>query len=285
MMLRSGLPVDFWWDAYEASNYITNRLPTKTSSGYQTPYEGVFGEIPDLSLLRVWGCKAYMKIPKTYLRKDWREKCSSGYMMGYSVDGVMGYKIYIPELKEIVIGVNCLFNEVIPTYTEEYFAELNKMKFETLEDSSTVAIFEYLIGVRYVDDESLLEFETTRVTTHKGLIVGYRAPVLRDGKRGVEEKSPIHIADIVRMIGMSISSTMTGPDQQAPIRGILKQGHSATKESAKAKTLSNKRTGDSSKERRVRFDLQELGRRGQEEPRRKAGERGLLTADDSECLR
>ena len=25
MMLRSGLPVDFWWDAYEASNYITNR--------------------------------------------------------------------------------------------------------------------------------------------------------------------------------------------------------------------------------------------------------------------
>ena len=47
------------------------------------------------------------------------------FWMGYSVDGVMGYKIYIPELKEIVIGVNCLFNEVIPTYTEEYFAELN----------------------------------------------------------------------------------------------------------------------------------------------------------------
>ena len=49
----------------------------------------------------------------------------------------MGYKIYFPELKEIVIGVNCLFNEVIPTYTEEYFAELNKIKIETVEDSST----------------------------------------------------------------------------------------------------------------------------------------------------
>ena len=55
MIIRSGLPVDFWWDAYEASNYITNRLPTKTVFGYQTPYEGVYGEIPDLSLLRVWG--------------------------------------------------------------------------------------------------------------------------------------------------------------------------------------------------------------------------------------
>ena len=70
MILRSGLPVDFWWDAYEASNYITNRLPTKTSCGYQTPYEGVFGEIPDLSLLRVWGCKAYWKIgPQDVLTK------------------------------------------------------------------------------------------------------------------------------------------------------------------------------------------------------------------------
>ena len=129
-----------------------------------------------------------------------------------------------------MIGVNCLFNEVIPTYTEEYFAELNKIKIETVEDASSVSNFEYLIGVRYVDDESLLEFETTRVTTrvtkHKGLIVGYRAPVLRNGKRCVEDKAPIYIADIFLMLGMSISSTMKGPGQQAPIRGILKQGHS-----------------------------------------------------------
>ena len=61
-------------------------------------------------------------------------------MIGYLVDGVIGYKIYIPELKEIVIGVNCLFNEVIPTYTEEYFTELNKIKIETVEDLSTVSI-------------------------------------------------------------------------------------------------------------------------------------------------
>ena len=51
-----------------------------------------------------------------------------------------------------MIGVNCLFNKVIPTYSEEYFAELNKMKFETVEDASSVSNLEYLIGVRYVDD-------------------------------------------------------------------------------------------------------------------------------------
>ena len=97
MLLRAALLVDFWWDAYEASNYITNRLPTETADGYQAPYESLYKEVPDLSLLRVWGCKTYLKIPKNYMRKDWREKCTSGYLMGYSVDGEMGYKIYAPK--------------------------------------------------------------------------------------------------------------------------------------------------------------------------------------------
>ena len=87
-------------------------------------------------------------------------------------------------------------------HTQEYFAELNKIKFETVEDASLVSNFEYLIGVRYVDDESLLEFETTRVTTHKGLIVGCAT---RWEERRWGKKSPIHFADIVRMQGLSIS--------------------------------------------------------------------------------
>ena len=52
MVICSCLQVDFWWNAYDTSNFITNRLPTKTAFGYQTPYEGVFNETPDLSLLR-----------------------------------------------------------------------------------------------------------------------------------------------------------------------------------------------------------------------------------------
>ena len=55
MLLRAGLPVDFWWDAYKTSNYLTVRLPTKTAHGYITPFEGVYGEVPDLSHLRIWG--------------------------------------------------------------------------------------------------------------------------------------------------------------------------------------------------------------------------------------
>ncbi len=73
--------------------------------------------------------------------------------MGYYTEGEMGYKIYVPELKEIITGFNYLFNEVIPTYREEYFNELNKMNFELAADESTVENF---VGVQYIDDELLL---------------------------------------------------------------------------------------------------------------------------------
>ena len=91
--------------------------------------------------------------------------------MGYSTEGEMGYKIYVPELKNVVVGVNCVLNEVIPTYSEEYFQELNKVLFETLKIPSTVKNFVHLIGINYIDDESGLEFETTRIAIYQGLIV------------------------------------------------------------------------------------------------------------------
>jgi hypothetical protein len=203
MLLRSGLPVDFWYDAYETSNYLTVRLPTKTAHGYITPFEGVYGKVPDLSHLRIWGCKSYLKLPKNYQRKDWRDKCFSGYFIGYSEPGEMGYRLFIPELRETVVGVHVTFNEVIPTYTEEYFNELNKLKFEVAPDESTVASFQHLVGEKYFDDDTLLEFITTRVVEYMSHIVAYRAPVLANDKIGREEKSPIHVADVLRLVEKS----------------------------------------------------------------------------------
>ena len=141
MMLRAGLPTDFWWNAYETSNYITNRLPTKTSFGYITPEEALTHITPDLSHLRVWGCKAYLRMPRNNLLKDFRDKTYSGYFMGYSTEGAMGYKLFIPDLKEIVVGVHVIFNENIPSYTDEYFNDIRKLSFETVEDASTVKAF------------------------------------------------------------------------------------------------------------------------------------------------
>ena len=49
MLLRSSLPVAFWWLAVECAAYLLNRLPTKTVLGYiYVPYKCVYGAAPDL---------------------------------------------------------------------------------------------------------------------------------------------------------------------------------------------------------------------------------------------
>ena len=84
---------------------------------------------------------------------------------------------------------------MIPSYREEYFQELSKLRFEMAKDESTVESFEHFVGIRYQDDELLLEFVTTRVVILQCVIVAYRAPVNKDSRVGFEEKSPIHVAD------------------------------------------------------------------------------------------
>ena len=74
------------------------------------------------------------------------------------------------------------------------------MKFEVAPDESTVESFTHLVGEKYLDDDTLLEFVTTRVVEYMTHIVAFRAPVLAGGKIGREEKSPIHVADVIRMM-------------------------------------------------------------------------------------
>ena len=67
MLLRSGLSVDFWWDTYETSSYITNRMPTKTANGYMTPHEGLYKEVLDIGNLRVWDARRTYEFQETII--------------------------------------------------------------------------------------------------------------------------------------------------------------------------------------------------------------------------
>ena len=98
---------------------------------------------------------------------------------------------------------------------------------------------------------------------YKGLIVAYRAPVNSKGKVGFEEKSPIHIADVVRMYEMSTTRlNEEAPEHSAELvlRSILKTaGHEADE----ASTVGPKR--------KVRFALQDPDHDGHD------GSRGVAT--------
>ena len=85
--------------------WMHNRTPTNTARGWMTPYEFIHGEAPDISNLRIWGCKTFVRRPRDSLRKDWGDTTRTGYLVGYS-ETPLGYKVYIPELRTEMISVH-----------------------------------------------------------------------------------------------------------------------------------------------------------------------------------
>ena len=145
MLLRSSLPVAFWWLAVECAAYLLNRLPTKTVLGYMSPYECVYGAAPDLKWIRI--CKCYALKPKADRRKDFDEKVYTGFLVGYAQQNT-GYLVFVPALDKIVVSVHVVFNEIIPDPSAEYFSELERLKIEVASESRDPMDYQFLVGLQ-----------------------------------------------------------------------------------------------------------------------------------------
>ncbi|GMF20131.1 unnamed protein product [Phytophthora fragariaefolia] len=93
MMLGANLPTAYWADAVVCAAYVRNRCPTKVLDG-MTPMEALFGTAPDISNLRVFGCKVQVLVPKEH-RKKLDSKTRNGIFIGYATGGA--YLVYIPR--------------------------------------------------------------------------------------------------------------------------------------------------------------------------------------------
>ena len=110
MLYESGMPPSFWGEALGSFIHIHNRVTTSALVG-TTPHEAFLGSKPDLSMLRVWGCTAYVLI-----QKDKRplgslgahmEKCIFiGYPPGYKA-----WKFYNPVSRKVIISERADFDE------------------------------------------------------------------------------------------------------------------------------------------------------------------------------
>ncbi|TFY53550.1 hypothetical protein EVJ58_g9393 [Rhodofomes roseus] len=69
MLNDAGLPPSYWGDAVQHAVYIINRTPTRALPDNITPYEAWTGNKPSLAHLRIFGCKAYVHIPKEKRKK------------------------------------------------------------------------------------------------------------------------------------------------------------------------------------------------------------------------
>ena len=81
MLQDMQLPQHLWAEAVVAANYARNRSPSLART--KTPWELLMGSKPDVSLLRVFGARAYVHVPK-HQRSKLDSKSQRGIMVGYS---------------------------------------------------------------------------------------------------------------------------------------------------------------------------------------------------------
>eukprot|EP00253_Pinus_taeda_P030340 PITA_30340 len=104
MLNGARLGQEFWEEAVDTACYLVNMSPSSALED-KTPQEVWTGKKPSLSHLRVFGCDAYVHVPKEKRTKldSKSEKC---IYIGYK-DGLKGYKIWNPVTRKVVYSREC----------------------------------------------------------------------------------------------------------------------------------------------------------------------------------
>ena len=128
LIIQGNFPKVWWNELVHTATYIRNRCITTTTG--KTPFEVWHGSTPDLSNMRVIGCKVVYHIP-TKLRSKLEDKGSVGVLIGYDEFNTQSYKVLDLATQTIVRSSDLIFFEdQFPLKIKE--SELNPMTIESL---------------------------------------------------------------------------------------------------------------------------------------------------------
>jgi hypothetical protein len=116
MLFQANIPLSCWSLAVETAMYIRNRCPSSSNENFCTPFEVLFGEVPELSHLRVFGARVFYHVPSE-LRNKLEPKSLEGIFVGYDQLN-RAYRI-LPKgtYSRIVLSRDVIFDE--HTITEQ----------------------------------------------------------------------------------------------------------------------------------------------------------------------
>jgi hypothetical protein len=131
-----GLRQEFWAKAVGTACYLVNKSPSSVLDD-KNPQEVWTSKKPSLTHLKVFGCEAYVHVPKENMsnlgKKD--ENCIfSGYKYG-----LKGYNIWNPETKKVVYSEDVVFREMKDVFKHEVLPskeEPEKIEFDLKDDES-----------------------------------------------------------------------------------------------------------------------------------------------------
>jgi hypothetical protein len=120
LILDSNLPDYLWPEAINAAIYIINRTPIR-SLGWVTPHEALYIKLsenqrpstmkqkPDISNLRIYGCKTYARITKIPRLQKLKPRALIGYLVSYIASNI--WRIWIPNKQKVINARDCIFDE------------------------------------------------------------------------------------------------------------------------------------------------------------------------------
>lgn len=120
MLSGANLSKSLWAECVMAANYIQNRLPSKSLD--KTPFELWYNKKPNLSHMRVYGCKVFVQIPKCK-RQKLDDASVEGTLVGYG-ENVKGYRILINGSNKIIVSKDVKFEERF-SFTQEIKCDLD----------------------------------------------------------------------------------------------------------------------------------------------------------------
>jgi transposase InsO family protein len=82
LLREGGVPNMFWPEAVKMANTIRNRITTKIC-GDKTPYELWTGRKPNIAYFKVFGCTAYVRIPRPNWQSKLDQRAERGIFLGY----------------------------------------------------------------------------------------------------------------------------------------------------------------------------------------------------------
>ena len=105
----NNLPTYLWTEVVSHAVYLINRSPTRANSG-ATPEERYSGTIPDISNLRIFGCIAFVHIPKEHYKKL-DSKTQTCIFLGFDSE-TKGYCLFDHHRQKVIISRDVVFDEM-----------------------------------------------------------------------------------------------------------------------------------------------------------------------------
>jgi hypothetical protein len=123
MLSYSGLSEGFWGEAMLTACYLLNRVPNKRNK--TTPYELWYKKRPNLHFLRVWGCRAVVRLPDPK-RKTLGEKGVACIFVGFA-EHSKAYRFYVIEPNDS-ISINTIIESRDAIFDENCFSSTPRPK-------------------------------------------------------------------------------------------------------------------------------------------------------------